>query len=87
MTYLCPVCGYDGLEEEPRPPSGGGSFEICPSCGFQFGVSDDDRGFTYERWRQIWIDGGMIWDKGRSPAPVGWDPRAQLARLGINIRK
>ena len=27
----------------------GGSYEICPSCGFQFGVSDDDLGSTYEQ--------------------------------------
>jgi hypothetical protein len=52
VTFVCPVCGYPGLEEDPRPAIGGGSFEICPSCGFQFGVSDDDRGLTYQEWRQ-----------------------------------
>jgi hypothetical protein len=59
VSFGCPVCGYDGLDEEPRLSAGGGSFEICPSCGFQFGVSDDDEGFTYDAWRKQWIDGGM----------------------------
>ena len=40
--HRCPVCGYRKLREKPRTYDGGGSFEICPSCGFQFGVSDDD---------------------------------------------
>jgi hypothetical protein len=83
VNYVCPVCGYEGLEEDPRPPAGGGSFEICPSCGFQFGVSDDDRGFSYEKWRQHWIEEGMIWDKGRSSPPDGWNPVAQLGRIGV----
>jgi hypothetical protein len=85
VTFVCPVCGYPGLEEDPRPAIGGGSFEICPSCGFQFGVSDDDRGLTYQEWRQRWIDGGMVWDKGRSRPPAGWDPIDQLARAGVSL--
>ena len=67
--------------------SEGGSFEICPSCGFQFGVSDDDRGFTYDVWRKKWIDGGMVWDKGRSSPPPGWDPIRQLARVSDNVHR
>ncbi len=78
---------YDGLEENPRPAAGGGSFEICPSCGFQFGVTDDDRGIAYDDWREEWIQAGMAWDKGRSQAPAHWDPAKQLARLGIQVRK
>ncbi len=42
MSYTCPVCGYPCLTERPRlPRSGGGWFEICPSCGSQFGLTDD----------------------------------------------
>jgi hypothetical protein len=36
---VCPVCGYDELFEPARTAGSGGSFEICASCGFQFGVS------------------------------------------------
>lgn len=81
MPFICPVCGFPDLEEQPRSELTGGSFEICPSCGIQFGVSDDDRGFTYERWRQEWIDGGMVWDKGRTAPPPGWNPVEQLRNV------
>jgi rubredoxin len=50
MTHVCPVCDYPYLKEEPRTEDGG-SYEICPRCGFQFGVTDDDLGFTYAQWR------------------------------------
>lgn len=87
MKFTCPVCGYAGLDEEPRTASGGGSFEICPSCGFQFGVTDDDQGVTYEQWRHWWIEGGMVWDKARSEPPDGWDPVQQLARIGVRVQR
>jgi hypothetical protein len=84
MSYICPVCGYPDLDDPPRSPGSGGSYEICPSCGFEFGVTDDDRGFTYTTWRARWIGLGMPWDSiGTAPPPDGWDPRAQLARAGL----
>jgi len=79
--YLCPVCGYDGLHEPPRSTSGGGSYEICPSCGFEFGVSDDDQGYTYDAWRTEWIAKGMPWSAVTIPQPAGWDPRSQLRQM------
>ncbi len=78
--YMCPVCGYPDLTELPRSSLSGGSYEICPSCRFQFGVTDDDRGISYEEWRERWIDIGMPWDGGKPPPP-GWDPQAQLRAL------
>lgn len=77
MNHRCPVCGYPKLKEAPRTKAGGGSFEICPSCGFQFGVSDDDSGFTYQQWREKWKISGMKWS-GSGRAPASWDPVAQL---------
>jgi predicted RNA-binding Zn-ribbon protein involved in translation (DUF1610 family) len=81
--FTCPVCGYVRLMEEARSPrTGGGSYEICPSCGFQFGVTDDDRGLTYEQWRQRWIEDGMLWNSaGIDPPPTDWNPAEQLRRL------
>ena len=78
--YRCPVCGYLGLSEPPRTEESGASYEICPSCGFEFGVTDDDRGISYEQWRREWIAGGMKW-WSRRPRPAGWDPQAQLREL------
>ena len=34
----CPVCNYDGLFDPPYDENGYGSYEICPCCGFQFGL-------------------------------------------------
>ena len=78
MKHHCPVCNFPDLTEPPRSKSGGGSFEICPSCGFQFGVSDDDAGITYDQWRERWIKDGAKWSS-RQRLPTGWDAAAQLA--------
>lgn len=83
MSYLCPACGYPGLQELPRSPcTGGGSYEICPSCGFEFGVTDDDLGYTYDDWRRRWVADGMPWrSQGIEPPPPDWDPGRQLLVL------
>jgi hypothetical protein len=81
-SYTCPVCGFPDLTEPPRTPEAGGSYEICWSCGFEFGVTDDDLGYTYDAWRQAWVERGMPWDSGElRPPPLGWDPEEQLRRL------
>lgn len=85
MGHVCPVCGFPELREPPRSSSGGGSYEICSSCSFQFGVSDDDRGLSYDEWRKQWIENGMQWDKGSSLSPPGWDPVMQLLRIGVKL--
>ncbi len=79
-NFTCPVCGYLKLKEQPRSAGGGGSYEICPSCGFQFGVSDDDEGFTFESWRKKWKAAGAKWS-GKQAMPKGWDALKQLAAL------
>lgn len=81
MTYTCPVCGYDDLSDPPHTVSGGSSYEICPSCGFEYGYTDDNSGYTFEAWRQKWIDEGMPWDEGETAPPAGWDPVEQLKNL------
>ena len=59
---ICPVCGYDGLDEPAFDERGVGSDGICPCCGFQFGLDD----FPYEggegpvaEWRGRRDDGGQ----------------------------
>lgn len=79
MSYICPVCGFPELEENPEYI---GSFEICSSCRFQFGVTDDDKGYTYEQWRNKWIAEGMRWG-GSNAAPENWNPVEQLKNIGI----
>jgi hypothetical protein len=82
VRYQCPVCGYPDLTEPPRKEGCGGSYEICPSCGFEFGFTDEDQGYSYEAWRRLWIDCGMPWrNQGITAPPDGWDPAEQLRSL------
>ena len=80
---ICPVCGYPDLAEPPYH-HGIESYEICSSCGFEFGVSDHDEGYSYEKWRAKWIKAGMNWHKKPEP-PINWDPKKQLLNIGIKI--
>jgi hypothetical protein len=83
-TFVCPVCGYPGLDSPAYSPrTGNGSYEICYCCRFEYGVTDLDRGFTHEQWRCQWIADGMPWRGRARIAPHGWDPREQLRRIGF----
>lgn len=81
QSHICPVCGFPDLREAPRGAGGGGSYEICPSCGFQFGVSDDDIGHRYETWRAEWQRKGMPWTSHGMTPPPGWNASRQLEQL------
>src|SRR5258706_4290870 len=81
--YVCPVCGYPGLQELPwqrESPSD----EICPSCGTHFGYDDavggdkDARPAVYARLRGTWKGAGCQWSSPGADPPPGWDPHAQL---------
>jgi hypothetical protein len=86
--YTCPICDYPNLSEPPRSEFGGGSFEICPSCGFQFGVNDDDEGISYETWRRRWEAAGMPWSSLALKEPASWKPVAQhVAPGGAALRR
>jgi hypothetical protein len=79
-SYMCPVCGFVGLTEPPYDESGAGSYEICPSCGFEFGFDDQSEGRTFEEYRAEWIAGGAKWfDSERRPPD--WDLEEQLSHL------
>lgn len=79
--YQCPVCGYALLKRPPRDGRSA-SDEICPSCGYQFGYTDDDLDITYVEWRRRWVAQGMPFrsEKYRG-LPKDWDPVRQLAAL------
>jgi predicted RNA-binding Zn-ribbon protein involved in translation (DUF1610 family) len=38
--YTCPVCGFQGLSEPAYDEHYCTFFEICPSCGTEFGYDD-----------------------------------------------
>ena len=79
--YQCASCGWFRLEQPPRTDVGGGSYEICPSCGFQPGVTDDDQGISLLAHRMTWTKGGMRWSSVGRAAPRGWNPLRQLNSL------
>jgi hypothetical protein len=90
MTHICPVCGFPHLKEPPRRDEmdNGGSQEICPSCGVQFGYDDhaggdrDRRREFYVNKRKQWISAGMKWHSRSRPHPTDWDPVRQLQNVG-----
>ena len=67
--YPCPVCGY-ALDRPAR------SFNICPSCGTEFGYHDVGR--SYDELRILWLQGGAKWWSRNRPAPPDWSGLAQL---------
>jgi transcription elongation factor Elf1 len=80
-NFTCPACGFPDLSEAPRTVGGGGSYEICPSCGFEFGWTDELKGFDYEMWRALWVSNGMQWSTSPSRKPDGWNPSHQIEEL------
>ncbi|WP_290758621.1 MULTISPECIES: hypothetical protein [unclassified Exiguobacterium] len=70
MKYICPVCGYDRMDDVAYYENGDASFELCSCCGFQFGVEDDveiDDGIflskseAHDLYRANWLkDGAKI---------------------------
>jgi hypothetical protein len=77
---ICPVCGYDKLKPEIIDANG-----ICPSCRFEFDITDLDLGYTYEQWREKWIKEGMKWNSRGIYPPDNWDPKRQLLNIGVKI--
>jgi hypothetical protein len=85
MSFLCPVCAYPNLYGPPHNAEGGGSDEICPYCGFQFGYDDDSELIRYSEWREKWIALGSKWFSNGRPPPENWDPARQQQNLPPTI--
>ena len=67
---ICPVCGYDGLDEPAFDERGVGSDDICPCCGFQFGLDGfphKDRAWPVAEWHGRRVDGGRYHLRGDMP--------------------
>ena len=81
MRYTCPICGYPELKEPAYDSYGSPSYDICYSCGYQFGFTDDCERITLEQWRVQWIAGGMKWNSVGRKQPENWNPQAQLLNI------
>ncbi|MDL5376810.1 hypothetical protein ACNOIU_15290 [Exiguobacterium mexicanum] len=99
MTYICPVCGFDGLDEPAYNEFNDPSFEICLCCRFQFGDDDDveieeglfmQREETHTNYREAWIESGApIFQTEYYPKQFQFDgavTREQLIEQLKNIR-
>jgi hypothetical protein len=82
--FLCPVCGYPHLLEPPYNRSGGASYEICPSCGTEFGF--DDIAKSFDELRANWVAAGCHWWSSAQKPPSDWSPDQQLANLDKNAQ-
>ena len=76
--YICPVCGYDRLEEYPDL-----SYEICPCCGVEYGFDDFDfENLTFDTVRNKWLSEGAKWFM-KKEKPKNWDLEEQLKNLRL----
>jgi len=50
MKYICPICDYPNLSEEPFY-----SYEVCPQCYFESGVDDAMGGNKDSEERIKWL--------------------------------
>ena len=59
-------------------------YDICPSCGTEFGVND--RNATIAQLRGAWLQTGPRWWSEYDAVPEGWNPDQQLRGLENAIR-
>lgn len=78
--YICPICGYDQLEEPPYDETGEPSFEICPCCGIEFGYDLENFHITEDEYRDNWVKQGGDWFSP-DEKPIGWDLKSQLDNI------
>lgn len=71
-SYICPVCGY----LLTYPPE---DFNICPSCGVEFGA--ETTVYSILDLRQNWLMHGATWSSKVVKPPRDWDPLIQLKNL------
>lgn len=83
---ICPVCGWDGLLEPPYNKYGEPSHEICACCRFEFGYTDSNSGFSFEKWRTKWINDGYKFDYPKSLKKEKWSKEMAIRQLK-NVKK
>ncbi|GAB5465364.1 MAG: hypothetical protein Kapaf2KO_08000 [Candidatus Kapaibacteriales bacterium] len=83
---ICPICGYDELDEPPYYSNNGfdPTWEVCSCCGYEFGYDDVDQGWTFKAYREKWIAEGFVWQHDNRPD--GWNHEMMEKQLE-NINK
>lgn len=65
------------MDDPPR------NFNICPSCGTEFGLNDVNASIS--DLRAEWIAMGTQWWSRTDPRPPNWNPFEQLARFNCGF--
>ena len=81
MKYVCPICGYPEMTQPAYDEYDCCSWDICPSCGVEFGYHDATR--SHETLRQQWLEKGAEWYSAVTAPPWNWNPQAQLEAAGF----
>ncbi len=84
--YLCPVCGFKSVSSFYDD---NGEFsavdDTCPSCGYQFGYTDLNSGYSFKEWRHKWISEGMVFKHLVVQMDSDWDAKEQLEGIGVKL--
>jgi hypothetical protein len=71
-----------GLAQPPYDQHQCASFEVCPSCGTEFGYDDVKR--SHAELRNAWLAAGAPWRSRATKPPLGWTPLEQLRAAGFD---
>src|SRR5438067_2397889 len=91
-VVLCPVCGNELVIDPWRLSLTDPLMDkICRCCNIHFGYDDAGGSLEgtpeeiYALWREWWVRLGMPWVHTHGGPPAGWDPVAQLRRIGVEL--
>lgn len=75
------MCGFPELGEPAYGSGGEPSFEICPCCQVEFGLTDD--GVPHGLLRELWVADDLRWRGLKQYQPVNWSGEDQLHQSGL----
>lgn len=81
---LCRVCGCEPADAPWGPDGLTPTFEICPSCGVEFGYEDGTLS-GIRRYRDQWLEAGGRWSDNSVPDD-GLDVSKRLERVPEEYR-
>ncbi len=88
MTFICPVCGWQGLIEALDEPMS--TYEICSCCGTEFGY-DLSYFSEVKEIRRRWLVSGAPWFYNSSdvfPAkPENWSQDIAEEQIRIYLER
>lgn len=85
---VCPVCGFEGLDEPSYDEFLEPSCDICPCCGVEFGFDDlEFNNVTFVTARNNWLKNGAKWFN-KNEKPKNWNLEEQLKNTELpSIKK